>query len=95
MNPTITHNHDEQAFYATQQGYESELTYSRPADDVIDFTHTFVDEHLRNKGIGELLATTGLAYAREQNLRVRTTCSFMKSFVQQHPEYHDLLETQA
>ncbi|GAA4005147.1 GNAT family N-acetyltransferase [Hymenobacter fastidiosus] len=92
MNPTITHNQDEQTFYASQQGYESELTYSRPADDVIDFTHTFVDEQLRGKGVGELLARTGLAFAREHNLRVRTSCSFMRGFVEQHHEYQDLLE---
>ncbi|RYU79566.1 GNAT family N-acetyltransferase [Hymenobacter persicinus] len=92
MNPTITHNSDEQTFYATLQGYESELAYSRPTDDVIDFTHTFVDEHLRGKGIGEQLAKTALDFARDQHLRVRTSCSFMRGFVEQHPEYQELRE---
>ncbi|GAA3953571.1 GNAT family N-acetyltransferase [Hymenobacter algoricola] len=93
MNPTLTHNQDEQAFYASQQGYEAELTYSRPADNVIDFTHTFVDEQLRGKGVGELLAKTALAFAREQHLRVRTSCSFVRGFVEQHQqEYQDLLD---
>jgi len=92
MNPTITHNQDEQAFYASAQGYEAELAYSRPANDVIDFTHTFVDENLRGQGIGELLAKTALAFAREQKLQIRTSCSFMRGFVAQHPEYQELLE---
>jgi predicted GNAT family acetyltransferase len=92
MNPTITHNQDEQAFYASQQGYEAELAYSRPANDVIDFTHTFVDEQLRGKGVGELLAKAGLGFARDQHLRIRTSCSFMRGFVDQHQEYQDLLE---
>jgi predicted GNAT family acetyltransferase len=91
MNPTITHNQDEQAFYASQQGYEGELTYSRPSNDSIDFTHTFVDENLRGKGVGELLAKTALAFARDQHLQVHTSCSFMRAYVAGHPEYQDLL----
>ena len=95
MNPTITHSTDEQSFYASQQGYEAELAYSRPADDVIDFTHTFVAEELRGKGIGEQLARTALDFARDQHLRVRTSCSFMRGFVAQHAEYQELLDKKA
>ncbi|TGE25271.1 N-acetyltransferase [Hymenobacter aquaticus] len=92
MQPTVTHNEEDQAFYATVKGYEAELAYSLPAEGVVDFTHTFVDENLRGQGVGEALATTALAYARAHKLRIRTSCSFMKAYVQQHPEYQDLRE---
>ena len=95
MSPTITHNTEEQTFYGRSQGHEAELAYSRPADGLIDFTHTFVDEALRGQGVGEQLARTALAYAREQRLRVRTSCSFMRSFVKEHGEYQDLLDKPA
>ncbi|MCB2408113.1 GNAT family N-acetyltransferase [Hymenobacter lucidus] len=94
MKPTITHNQEDQAFYATLSGYEAELAYSRPTDTVIDFTHTFVDENLRGKGVGEALAVEALDYARAQQLQIKTSCSFMRSYVERHSEYQDLREQQ-
>ncbi|WP_167852193.1 GNAT family N-acetyltransferase [Hymenobacter elongatus] len=91
MKPVITHHPEEQAFYAHLNGYESELTYSRPEATVIDFTHTFVDEKLRGQGVGDALATAALAYARAEKLRVKATCTFMRAYVQRHPQYQELL----
>ena len=88
----IQHHAADQEFTTTHNGYEAELAYARPADDVIDFTHTYVDENLRGQGVAEALARTALAYAREQHLKVKTTCRFMAGFVQRHhDEYADLL----
>lgn len=88
----IQHNTTDQEFTTTRNGYDAELAYARPSDDVIDFTHTYVDENLRGQGVAEELARAALAYAREQHLKVRTTCKFMAGFVQRHPdEYADLL----
>ena len=88
----MIHNEEEQAFYATVKGYEAELTYSRPTDKVIDLAHTFVDEHLRGQGVGEELARTALAYARDQQLRVLTSCRFVAAYVKRHQaEYADIL----
>jgi predicted GNAT family acetyltransferase len=94
MKPTITHNQEEQAFYATADGYEAELAYSRPSDTVIDFTHTFVDENLRGQGVGEALAAQALDYARDEHLSIKTSCKFMDAFVQRHPEYQALRATE-
>ncbi|UOQ76491.1 N-acetyltransferase [Hymenobacter sp. 5516J-16] len=92
MAASITHNAPDQEFTIIQDGYTAELAYSQPQQGVIDFTHTFVEEGLRGKGVAEELARAGLAYAREQQLRVRTSCEFMQHFVQRHPEYQELLE---
>lgn len=91
MPVPIQHHPEDQEFVATVDGYEAELAYSQPAPDTIDFTHTFVDEALRGKGVGEALAKKGLAYAREKKLRVKTSCKFMATYVERHPEYQDLL----
>ncbi len=89
---SIQHNTANQEFTTTRGGHAAELAYARPSDEVIDFTHTFVDEALRGQGLADELARAALAYARTQKLRVKTTCSFMAGFVQRHhAEYADML----
>ena len=89
---SIKHNTTDQEFTTARDGHTAELAYARPSDDIIDFTHTFVDEALRGQGIAEELARTALAYAREEKLKVKTTCTFMAGFVKKHhAEYADIL----
>ncbi|WP_165903958.1 GNAT family N-acetyltransferase [Hymenobacter gummosus] len=91
----VEHQSEDQTFYLTAHGYEGELAYSRPAGGVVDFQHTFVDEHLRGKGAAEALARAGLDWARAEGLRVRTGCPYMRKFVEQHQEYQELLDPNA
>ncbi|RAK66170.1 GNAT family N-acetyltransferase [Hymenobacter edaphi] len=88
----VEHQTEDQTFYLTSHGYEGELAYSRPAEGVVDFQHTYVDEHLRGQGAGEALAKAALDWARQEELRVRTSCPYMAKFVQQHAEYQELLD---
>lgn len=92
MHLDIRHQPNDQEFTATHAGYTAELAYSFPDEGVIDFSHTFVDEGLRGQGVADALAREALAYARQQHLRVRTSCQFMANFVRRHhAEYQDLL----
>lgn len=95
MAISVIHNKEDQSFYATVNGYEAELAYSLPSSDTIDLTHTFVDEELRGQGVGEEMARTALAYARDHSLRVLTSCRFVAAYVKRHQaEYQDLLAQQ-
>ena len=88
----IQHHPADQEFTAGPADNPAELAYSLPAPGVIDFTHTFVPEDQRGQGLADELARTGLAYARQQKLKVRTSCEFMAGFVQRHEgEYADIL----
>ena len=88
----IQHNPDKHEFTTARTGRKAELAYTRPADGVIDFTHTFVDEAIRGQGVAEELARAGLAFAQENHLKVQTTCKFMAGFMKRnHAEYADLL----
>ena len=88
----IQHDTTNQEFTTTRDGHTAELAYARPSDDVIDFTHTFVDEALRGQGLADELARAALAFAREQKLKVKTSCTFVAGFVKKHhAEYADLL----
>jgi predicted GNAT family acetyltransferase len=89
---TIHHSTANQQFTTGAADNQAELAYACPTPGVIDFTHTFVPEDQRGQGIADKLAETALAYAREHQLRVRTSCEFMASYVQRHQaQYADIL----
>ncbi|AIZ63532.1 hypothetical protein PK28_07195 [Hymenobacter sp. DG25B] len=91
-NPPIQHNQEDQEFTALVNGCNAELAYSLPAAQVIDFTHTFVDEELRGQKIADCLAQEALQYARANQLRVTASCSFMQAYLHKHhEEYADIL----
>ena len=80
----IKHDEANQQFTIARDGHSGELAYTRPSEQVIDFTHTFVDEALRGQGVADELAHAALAYARQAGLQVKTTCTFMAGYVQKH-----------
>jgi predicted GNAT family acetyltransferase len=89
---TIHHSTANQQFTTGSADSQAELAYFSPAPGVIDFAHTFVPEDQRGQGVADKLAEAGLAYAREHQLRVRTSCEFMAGYVQRHhQQYADIL----
>ncbi len=89
---SVHHNANSQSFTNGPADQQAELAYSLPAAGVIDFIHTFVPEAQRGQGVADDLAKAGLAYARQQHLKVHTSCKFMAGYVQRHQsEYADLL----
>lgn len=89
---SVKHEATAHRFTTQQAGHAGELVYQETAPGVIDFVHTYVDEALRGQGVADELARAGLAYARQQHLKVRTSCEFMAAFVGQHrAEYADIL----
>jgi hypothetical protein len=67
-------------------------TYYRLADGVITFIHTEVPPELGGKGIGSKLIQGALDQVRAAGLKVIVQCPFVKSFIDKHPEYADLLK---
>ena len=53
--------------------------------------HTEVDPSMGGRGIGTALVSGVLAAARERGLTVLPYCSFVRHFIQQHPEVLDLV----
>jgi predicted GNAT family acetyltransferase len=81
------HHHPEQnRFEINAQGETAVLDYILDGS-TITFTHTGVPSALEGKGIGSKLAKAGLDYARTNNLKVRSLCSFVDGYIQRHPEY--------
>src|SRR5205085_227229 len=67
------------------------LAAYRRRDGRIAFTHTEVDESCAGRGCGSRLAAAALDDARRQGLRVLPLCPFIAHYVEQHPEYQDLV----
>ncbi|SNR40513.1 GNAT family N-acetyltransferase [Blastococcus mobilis] len=53
--------------------------------------HTEVDPGVGGRGIGSALVAGVLAAARERGLTVLPYCSFIRHYIQQHPECVDLV----
>ena len=55
--------------------------------------HTEVDPSVGGRGIGTVLVSAVLDAARERGLHVLPYCSFVRHYIQQHPETLDLVAT--
>jgi predicted GNAT family acetyltransferase/glutaredoxin len=66
------------------------LAYRRRGDRIA-FTHTEVDQSCERRGLGSLLAATGLDDARRARLTVVPLCPFVTHYIEKHPEYRELV----
>lgn len=88
--PSIEHQPDVGRFVQQHGDALALLTYRRDGD-VIDFTHTGVPPSLGGQGIAGRIVKAGLDYAREAGLRVRASCSYVRHYIDRHPEYAELV----
>jgi predicted GNAT family acetyltransferase len=58
---------------------------------VMTFTHTEVPPLARHGGIASHLIEGALAAVRARGLKIVPRCSFVKAYVDKHPQTHDLL----
>jgi predicted GNAT family acetyltransferase len=85
-NLKVTHNLSEKRFEVQIDSQLAVLDYAI-LGAIITFTHTGVPPALEGRGIGSLLAKTGLQYAKDNNLKVQSLCWFVNKYIQRHPEY--------
>lgn len=91
-NYKVEHDKKYQQFTIVLGEEDAELAYATPADKVLDFTHTYVPESARGKGIANKLIVAGFKYADEHGYKVVATCPAVRSFMERHPEYNHLLQ---
>ena len=92
MKTEIKHDKKYQQFTISLGDDDAELAYSKPDEKTISFTHTYVPEAARGKGMADRLIEEGLHYAEAHNLRVVPGCEVVEAFFQRHPEYSQLLK---
>ncbi|THV23489.1 GNAT family N-acetyltransferase [Glycomyces paridis] len=58
----------------------------------ITFTHTVVEDVAKGRGVASAIARSSLDEARAAGLRVRPLCPFYARWIENHPDYADLVD---
>jgi len=81
----VRHNIVAQRFEATVAGKLCRADYRRSGNE-LQMIHTEVPVEARGRGIAGELVRAALAYAEQERLEVVPLCSYVRSFLQRHPE---------
>jgi uncharacterized protein len=71
------------------------LAYRDTPAGPMDIRKVYVPESARGRGLGGALVEAALVHAREAGRRVIPTCWYVGTWVDEHPEFRDLLITEA
>jgi predicted GNAT family acetyltransferase len=72
-------------------GREAIMTYRHAGEGHIIVNHTRVARESEGRGLAGHLYRAMIEFAREQNLQVTPTCSYVVHKFQRHPEDRDVL----
>ncbi len=86
----VRHN-EERGWYELDVGGETAVTAYRQEGGVLSFTHTEVPEALEGQGIGGRLVAGALEDVRRRGMTIVPLCSFVRHYVETHPEVQDLV----
>ncbi len=90
-DPVVTDN-PAKGRYETQIGEAvAFLTYRDRPDGARVLVHTEVPPAVEGRGVGGRLVKTALDAARRDRRRVVPQCPFVRSYIERHPEYADLV----
>jgi uncharacterized protein len=85
----IRHNAAQHRFECLVEGHLCVADY-RLSDKVMHMTHTGVHPSIEGRGIAGALVAAALEHARAQGLKVNPVCSYVRSYIQRHPDTQSL-----
>lgn len=74
----IQHQQDHQQFVAQLDEHVAKVTYQYVDAKTVDFNHTFVPDAFRGHGVAAELVNTAIAWADENELTIRASCSYVQ-----------------
>jgi hypothetical protein len=86
----VRDNQSECRFELAEDGALAFAKYLQEGDAIV-FTHTIVPEEVEGRGVGGRLVKGALDLVRDRGLAVVPNCSFVRSYIERHPEYRDLV----
>lgn len=85
----VTHNPAENRFETWIDGQLSKLDYMEDGDTIV-MMHVGVNPQHRGQGVAGKLTQVALDYASDKSFRVVPMCSYVRVYIQRHPNYSEL-----
>lgn len=87
----VIHDIDNSSFVIKIDNAASYVSYSLNGS-IMELYTTYTPPQLRGKGLAEKVVRAALDYAKENQLKIVPTCSYVRVFLERHPEYKSLTE---
>ncbi len=87
----VADNLEENRYEVYLDGVLAGFANYRRTPAVVIFLHTEIDPAFEGHGLGSALARVALDGARAAGERVIARCPFIAAYIEQHPEYADLV----
>ena len=91
MELKVIHEKENERFVIYTEDKEAFVEY-RTDGKFINLYHTFTHPALRGKGLAAQVVRAALEFAKENNLKVIPTCSYVQSFIMQNNDFKELVE---
>lgn len=91
MDVEVADNPDKARFEILADGELAGFVLYHLRGNEIAFTHTETDDRFRGHGLASQLVRMALDAARARQLAVLPYCPFVRSWLEEHPEYADLV----
>lgn len=79
-------------FYIGENGHRlAEMTYLWANQDQIIANHTWVDDSLRGQGVARQLLDALVEFAREKQLKIVPTCSYVEAMFKREHSFADVI----
>jgi predicted GNAT family acetyltransferase len=92
MSVTVEDNPMVNRYEARINGALAGISEYELTPDMIIFLHTVVAQKYEGQGVGGAIARYALDDARARGLNVRALCPFIRSWLERHHEYSDLIQ---
>ena len=76
-------------------GVVAGFTQFREHEGVLTFPHTVVEDEFEGQGLASRLVREALDDVRAQGRLIHPTCPYVKSWIQKHEDYRDLVDDPA
>ena len=87
----IQHDVNQQHFFVKINNDMCQLNYRKISADTLEYYRTFIPEGLRGRGIAGDITKFALQYALDNHYFVIASCTYVKVYIQKHPEFESLV----
>lgn len=87
MYLTVRLDKENQRFYSTIDGIDSEVRYRIINPNLFEFNYLNVDQHLKDKGVEEELLYNAFVFAQKEGIKVIPGCELVSKYLDKHKEF--------